>query len=66
MTKTEYVHYYLAPLVCAIDERILAVTYGTIVDKEYVYCMYRGGYKRINVTGDSLSALTTDVIRRIA
>ena len=65
MTKTEFVHIYLAPIVRVLNERILAVTYGTVGEQEYVYCLYRGGYKKINVTGDSFASLAEDVIRRV-
>ena len=66
MTKTEYVHNYLAPLVKVIDKSITAVTYSRFGDIEYIYLLFKSGYIKINVTGAGLKSLAEEVIRRIA
>ena len=65
--KMDFVTNYLAPLLKAIDETITEVEYSVRTDlTETVNIHFKpSGRLIINVTGDSLAALTRDVLRRI-
>lgn len=65
MKKNEFVEQKLRPLLCALDDEILAVTYGKVADKEHVYIIFDGGYLAIDVSGLDNAGITEIVIRRL-
>lgn len=65
MKKTDFVHSRLSPLLCALDDDILAVTYGRMDTKEHVYIIFDGGYLAIEVSGLGNSGITELVTRRL-
>lgn len=69
--KREFVEDKLVPLLQAIDTRIETAEYHTLsrspYDLEYVLITWLGGSdKRVYVTGDSLLALSRDVLGAIS
>ena len=42
--KSDFVHSRLSPLLRALDDDILAVSYGKVGTKEHVYIVFDGGY----------------------
>lgn len=65
MRKNEFVEQKLRPLLCALDDEILAVTYGKVADKERVYVIFEGGYLEIDVSGRDNADLTWTVANRL-
>lgn len=65
MKKTDFVHSRLSPLLRALDDDILAVTYGRMDTKEHVYIIFDGGYLAIEVSGLDNSGITELVTRRL-
>lgn len=65
MKKNEFVEQKLRPLLCALDDEILAVTYGKVADKEHVYVIFEGGYLEIDVSGRDNADLTWTVANRL-
>lgn len=67
--KSAFVKHYLFPLVHAIDSAVLDVIYldpNDNNDVEIVEIIWKNGFKKgINVTADSKSAITRDVLRHI-
>lgn len=64
--KREFVRGKLYALLLGIDPHIASVDYGIQYSHEIVQITWANGYiKDIEVTADSLKALTMDVLRRI-
>lgn len=65
MNKTDFVHSRLSPLLRALDDDILAVSYGKVDTKEHVYIVFVGGYLAIDVSGLNNAGITELVTRRL-
>lgn len=65
MKKNEFVEQKLSPLLCALDDDILAVSYGRVDTKEHVYIIFDGGYLDIDVSGLGNDGITELVVRRL-
>lgn len=65
MKKTDFVHSRLSPLLRALDDDILAVSYGKVDTKEHVYIVFVGGYLAIDVSGLNNAGITELVTRRL-
>lgn len=65
MKKTDFVHSRLSPLLRALDDNILAVSYGKVGTKEHVYIVFVGGYLEIDVSGLDNAGITELVTRRL-
>ena len=65
MKKTDFVHSRLSPLLRALDDDILAVSYGKVGTKEHVYIVFVGGYLEIDVSGLDNTGITELVTRRL-
>ena len=65
MKKSDFVHSRLAPLLRALDDDILAVSYGKVGTKENVYIVFDGGYLAIDVSGLGNDGITELVVRRL-
>lgn len=65
MKKADFVHSYLSPLFRALDDDILAVSYGKVGTKEHVYIIFGGGYLAIDVSGLDNAGITELVVRRL-
>lgn len=65
MKKTDFVHSRLSPLLRALDDDILAVSYGKVGTKEHVYIIFGGGYLAIDVSGLDNARITELVVRRL-
>lgn len=59
--RSNFVHHRLQPLCMAIDNEILAVTYG-VGRREVVYIIFDGGYKEIEVTGLDIREMSMIVL----
>lgn len=60
--RSNFAHHRLQPLCMAIDSDIIAVTYGVCGGSEYVYLIFEGGYKEIDVTGLNLREMSLVVL----
>lgn len=65
MKKSDFVHSRLSPLLRALDDDILAVSYGKVGTKEHVYIIFVGGYLEIDVSGLDNAGITELVTRRL-
>lgn len=65
MKKSDFVHSRLSPLLRALDDDILAVSYGKVGAKEHVYIVFDGGYLAIDVSGLGNDGITELVVRRL-
>lgn len=65
MKKSDFVHSRLSPLLRALDDDILAVSYGKVDAKEHVYIVFGGGYLAIDVSGLGNDGITELVVRRL-
>ena len=65
MKKSDFVHSRLSPLLRALDDDILAVSYGKVGTKERVYIVFDGGYLAIDVSGLGNDGITELVVRRL-
>ena len=65
MKKSDFVHSRLSPLLRALDDDILAVSYGKVDAKEQVYIVFDGGYLAIDVSGLGNDGITELVVRRL-
>ena len=65
MKKSDFVHSRLSPLLRALDDDILAVSYGKGDTKEHVYIVVDGGYLEIDVSGLGNDGITELVVRRL-
>ena len=65
MKKNEFVEQKLSPLLRALDDDILAVSYGKVGTKEHVYIVFDGGYLDIDVSGLNNAGITELVTRRL-
>ncbi len=65
MKKADFVHSRLSPLLRALDDDILAVSYGKVDAKEHVYIVFDGGYLAIDVSGLGNAGITELVVRRL-
>ena len=65
MKKSDFVHSRLFPLLRALNDDILAVSYGKVDTKEYVYIVFDGGYLAIDVSGLGNDGITELVVRRL-
>lgn len=65
MKKSDFVHSRLSPLLRALDDDILAVSYGKVDTKEQVYIVFDGGYLAIDVSGFGNDGITELVVRRL-
>lgn len=65
MKKTDFVHSRLSPLLRALDDDILAVSYGKVGTKEHVYIVFVGGYLEIDVSGLDNAGITELITRRL-
>ena len=65
MKKSDFVHSRLSPLLLALDDDILAVSYGKAGTKEHVYIIFGGGYLAIDVSGLDNAGITELVVRRL-
>lgn len=65
MKKSDFVHSRLSPLLCALDEDILAVSYGKVDTQEHVYIIFDGGYLDIDVSGLNNIGITELITRRL-
>lgn len=65
MKKADFVHSRLSPLLRALDDDILAVSYGKVGAKEHVYIVFDGGYLGIDVSGLDNAGITELVVRRL-
>lgn len=63
MKKSDFVHSRLSPLLRALDDDILAVSYGKVGTKEHVYIIFDGGYLEIDVSGLDNAGITELVTR---
>lgn len=60
--RSNFAHHRLQPLCMAIDSEIIAVTYGVCNGNEYVYLIFEGGYKEIDVTGLDLREMSLIIL----
>lgn len=65
MNKTDFVHSRLSPLLRALDDDILAVSYGRVGTQEHVYIIFDGGYLDIDVSGLNNIGITELITRRL-
>lgn len=65
MKKSDFVHSRLSPLLRALDDDILAVSYGKVGTKEHVYIVFVGGYLAIDVSRLNNAGITEFVTRRL-
>ena len=65
MKKSDFVHSHLSPLLRALDDDILAVSYGKVGAQEHVYIIFGGGYLDIDVSGLGNDGITELVVRRL-
>lgn len=65
MKKSDFVHSHLSPLLRALDDDILAVSYGKVGAQEHVYIIFDGGYLDIDVSGLGNDGITELVVRRL-
>ena len=65
MKKSDFVHSRLSPLLRALDDDILTVSYGKVGTKEHVYIVFDGGYLAIDVSGLGNDGITELVVRRL-
>lgn len=65
MKKADFVHSRLFPLLRALDDDILAVSYGKVGTKEHVYIIFDGGYLAIDVSDFDNAGITELVTRRL-
>lgn len=65
MKKNEFIEQKLSPLLRALDDDILAVSYGKVDAKEHVYIVFVGGYLAIDVSGLGNDGITELVVRRL-
>lgn len=65
MKKSDFVHSRLSPLLRALDDDILAVSYGRVGSQEHVYIIFDGGYLDIDVSGLNNAGITELVTRRL-
>ena len=65
MKKSDFVHSRLSPLLRALDDDILAVSYGKVEAQEHVYIIFDGGYLAIDVSGLGNDGITELVVRRL-
>lgn len=65
--KESFVKTYLAPLLIGMGVHIVGTTYYTdCYDDEIVAVIFDNGYEvKVRVTGDSLSAIVIDVLKKI-
>ena len=63
--KTDFINSRLSPLLRALDDDILAVSYGKVGTKEHVYIVFDGGYLGIDVSGLDNAGITELVVRRL-
>ena len=65
MKKSDFVHSRLSPLLRALDDDILAVSYGKVGAQEHVYIIFGGGYLDLDVSGLGNDGITELVVRRL-
>lgn len=65
MKKNEFIEQKLSPLLRALDDDILAVSYGKVDAKEHIYIVFNGGYLAIDVSGLGNDGITELVVRRL-
>ena len=66
MSKKRFVDFYLAAMLkAAPDGQVIRLDYAVQGQTEIVTVYHTGGFRRVNVTGNSLLFIAADVLREV-